>query len=95
MGSVTAVLLAMATALPAQGAKTCAPAESQRARRDAGHLEDWGSVYRSFKRFESCDRGNVAEEYSYAISRLLAHHWEQVDVLLELAAADVEFKQFV
>lgn len=95
LGSVIAVLLAMATALPAQSAKACAAAESKRARREAGHLEDWPSVYRSFKRFESCDRGNVAEEYSYAISRLLAHHWEQVDVLLGLAADDVEFKQFV
>jgi hypothetical protein len=97
LGSVTALLLAltMATALPAESAKSCASAESRRARREAGHLEDWPSVYRSFKRFESCDRGNVAEEYSYAISRLLAHHWEQVGVLLGLAADDLEFKQFV
>jgi hypothetical protein len=95
--SVTAVLLAltMATALPAENGKTCATAESRRARREAGHLEDWPSVYRSFQRFESCDRGNVAEEFSYAISRLLAHHWEQVDVLLGLAADDLEFKRFV
>ena len=95
--SVTAVLLALAvaTALPGESTKTCASAESKRARREAGHLQDWQSVYRSFKRFESCDRGNVAEEYSYAISRLLAHHWEQVDVLLGLAAEDLEFKQFV
>ena len=97
MGSVIAVLLLLtvAIALPGESAKTCASAESNRARREAGHLEDWPSLYRSFKRFERCDRGNVAEEYSYAISRLLAHHWEQVDVLLGLAADDVEFKQFV
>ena len=97
LGSFTVVLLSltMAIALPGESANTCASSESRRARREAGHLQDWQSVYRSFKRFESCDRGNVAEEYSYAISRLLAHHWEQVDVLLGLAAEDLEFKQFV
>jgi len=97
LGSVTVVLFAltMASALLGESANTCASSESRRARREAGHLQDWQSVYRSFKRFESCDRGNVAEEYSYAISRLLAHHWEQLDVLLGLAAEDLEFKQFV
>ena len=97
LGSVTAVFLAwtLATALPAVSANPCASAESRRVRREVGHLQDWQSLYRSFKRLESCDRGNVAEEYSYAISRLLAHHWEQVDVLLGLAAEDLEFKQFV
>jgi len=97
VGGALAVLLAsiLATSLPAQSVKTCASAESRQARREAGHLEDWESVYRSFQRFEACDHGKVAEEYSYAISRLLAHHWEQVDVLLGLAARDQEFKQFV
>jgi hypothetical protein len=95
VGGALAVLLALASSLPAENLKTCASAESRQAGRDAGHLQDWESVYRSYKRFEACDQGKVAEEYSYAISRLLAHHWEQVDVLLGLAAEDQEFKQFV
>jgi hypothetical protein len=96
-GSVLAVLLALTTApsLPAEDLKNCAASETRQARREASHLGDWQGVYRSFKRFESCDHGKVAEEYSYAISRLLAHHWEQVDVLLGLAAGDQDFKRFV
>jgi hypothetical protein len=94
-GLVVLLALILATSLPAESLKSCASAENRQARREAGHLEDWESVYRSFKRFDACDHGKVAEEYSYAISRLLAHHWEQVDVLLGLAAQDQEFKQFV
>jgi hypothetical protein len=96
-GSALAVLLALTTApaLPAEDLKNCAASETRQARREASRLGDWEGVYRSFKRFESCDHGKVAEEYSYAISRLLAHHWEQVDVLLGLAAGDQEFKRFV
>ena len=96
LGSILAVLLALTAGpcLPAEDLKNCAASETK-ARHEASHLGDWEGVYRSFKRFESCDHGRLAEEYSYAISRLLAHHWEQVDVLLGLAAADQEFKRFV
>jgi hypothetical protein len=97
LGSVLGVLLALTTgpSLAAEDLKNCAASETKQARREASHLGDWQGVYRSFKRFESCDHGKLAEEYSYAISSLLAHHWEQVDVLLGLAAADQEFKRFV
>jgi esterase/lipase len=97
LGGTLGILLTLtlASSLPAESLKTCASAESRQARREAGRLEDWESVYRSFKRFGACDQGKVAEEYSYVISRLLAHHWGQVDVLLGLAAEDLEFKQFV
>ena len=97
LGGALAVLLALTltTYIRAEGSKTCASTESRQARREVSHLGDWESVYRSFQRFESCDHGKLSEEYSYAISRLLAHHWEQVDVLLGLAARDQEFKRFV
>lgn len=75
--------------------KKCPSVEAKRARIEAGHLQDWNGVYSSFKRFGHCDFGKVAEEYSYTISRLLAHHWEDVESLLPLAAGDEEFKQFV
>jgi len=97
LGSALAVLLALTTAssLPAEDSRNCTATETRQARREASHLEDWEGVYHSFQQFASCDRGRLAEEYSYAISRLLAHHWEQVDVLLGLAAGDQEFKRFV
>lgn len=79
----------------AEKAKACSADEAARARRDAAHLKDWNNLLTSFRKFGTCDSGRVAEEYSYAISRLLAHDWDHVGVLLELAGNDEAFKQFV
>jgi len=86
---------AAASDTPAETRRTCTTPEAKQARLEAGRLQDWQSIYGSFKRFGGCDHGKVGEEYSYAVSRLLAHDWEHVDVLLQLAAKDREFKQFV
>jgi hypothetical protein len=88
-------LLVLLTYAPAETTNKCTSIETKRARLDAGQLQNWTSVYSSFKRFAHCDTGKVAEEYSYAISRLLAHQWDHVSVLLSLAADDEQFKQFV
>ena len=79
----------------AESPKTCTTAEARRARQEARHLEDWKGAYESFRRFGRCDRGQVAEEYSYAIGRLLAYDWEHVRLLLQFGAQDQNFKQFV
>jgi hypothetical protein len=79
----------------AEARKACTASEAKRARMEAAHLQDWKAVYSSFKRFGGCHAGAVAEEYSYAISRLLAHQWDDVGSLLSLASDDEEFKQFV
>jgi len=87
--------LVFITGAPAEATNKCASIEAKRARLEVGQLQDWKGVYSSFKRFGHCDSGNVAAEYSYAISRLLAHHWDHVGSLLSLAADDEQFKQFV
>jgi ABC-type enterochelin transport system substrate-binding protein len=79
----------------AESRKTCSAGEAKRARLEVAHLQDWKAVYSSFKRIGGCDVRAVAEEYSYAISRLLAHHWDDVGSLLSLASDDQTFKQFV
>jgi len=84
-----------ATNVRADPRKACTASEAKRARLEAAHLQDWKAVYSSFKRFGGCDFGAVGEEYSYAISRLLAHRWEDVGSLLSLASDDEEFRQFV
>lgn len=89
------VMLLAAKDSHADKAKTCSADESVRARRDAAHVKDWNNVLASFRQFGMCDSGTVAEEYSYAISRLLAHDWEHVGVLLHLAGNNEAFKQFV
>lgn len=58
-------------------------------------VQDWDSFHSSFERFGSCDRARIAEEFSYTISRLLAQHWGDVDVLIRLAAEDKGFKAFI
>jgi hypothetical protein len=58
-------------------------------------VQDWKAFYHLYKRVGGCDHGKLSQEYSYALSRLLAHHWGEVGSLLGLAAADKEFKEFV
>ena len=94
----SAILLLLVFSLPyvhAEPPKKCSPVDTKRASLEASHLPDWKSFYISFKHYGYCDSPRLAEEYSYAISRLLAHHWDQVDLLLDLAAQDHEFKHFV
>jgi hypothetical protein len=94
----TAVIFLLAIPLTytsAETSKKCSRSEVTRARAEAGRLEEWASVYASYKQFGHCDVGKLSEEYSYTISRLLAHHWADVDVLLSLATEHEEFKRFI
>jgi hypothetical protein len=73
----------------------CSGDKAKQAATDVEQLKDWNSVYRSFKRFEPCDEGTVAEQFSYSIGTLLAKEWSNLPSLLRLAALDPEFQQFV
>lgn len=73
----------------------CAASQAKRVGREIASVKDWKGFHSAFKHIGSCDYGKVAQEYSYAVSRLLAYHWDDVSSLLSLAAGDKEFKQFV
>lgn len=73
----------------------CYAGDIKRAVNALRYVANWDGFYDSYKRFGRCDRGQVAEEYSYALGRLLAHEWKRVDLLLQFASSDVDFKQFV
>jgi hypothetical protein len=93
-----ALILLLTTSLihiRAETSKKCSRSEAMRARLEIGRLEDWSSMYASYKRFRHCDVGALAEEYSYAISRLLSRHWDDVAALLSLTAEHEEFKGFI
>jgi len=75
--------------------RVCSTLEASQAEREADELEDWNSVYLSFKRFGHCDEGTISEKYSASVSRLLIHDWNNLDALLRLAASDKDFEQFV
>lgn len=94
-----ATLLALAIGLPAHAPaathETCTAREVKQASIDVEQQEDWEGMYRSFKHFRHCEDRAIAEEYSYAIGRLLAHNWDRVDELVRLSASDKEFAEFV
>jgi len=76
-------------------AKVCSTPEASQAEREADELEDWDSVYLSFKRFGQCDEGVIAEKYSASVGRLLIQDWKDLNALLRLAASDKDFEKFV
>lgn len=90
----TAIILATGHVW-AEGPSACTPSQAKALSRDLARVQDWNAFYHSFKRVGSCDRGKLSQEYSYALSRLLAHQWVKVGSLLSLASSDKEFRQFV
>jgi hypothetical protein len=58
-------------------------------------LKNWNAVYRSFKTFQNCDDGGIAEVYSDAIGTLLDDGWKEFDEAYRLTLADGSFQQFV
>jgi hypothetical protein len=58
-------------------------------------VQSWESFHNSFERFGSCDRARIAEEFSYAIGRLLSRRWSDVGELIRLSAEDAGFKSFI
>ena len=69
--------------------------QGRQAIRSVQRVRTWQEFYTCYRQFKICDSGKLAEEYSYALSRLLAHHWSDVDSLLKLAKSDPDFKGFV
>jgi hypothetical protein len=95
LATLLALLIGLTSYAAASTQKVCSAADLRQARSEVDQPGDWKTVYRSFKRFSQCDEGEVAEAYSYAIGRLLAHDWDNLDQLLRLADSDREFAKFV
>lgn len=90
-----ALLVLVATAAAAGQKRVCTREEAIQAEEESDRLIDWSAVYRSFARFAHCDNGAIWEGYSDSIARLLALHWERLEDLRRLAAADRRFERFV
>jgi hypothetical protein len=63
--------------------------------REVDTLKTWQQVYDSFKRYSACDDGVIAEGYSDAVVKILAHKWSEVPQLSILIAHDEQFRNFV
>jgi hypothetical protein len=75
--------------------KICTEEEAIQAESEANRLNDWDSLYRSFKLFSHCDDASISEGYSDSVGRLLAFDWKHAKRLYELTKSDKEFERFV
>jgi hypothetical protein len=72
----------------------CTRDEAIEAENEIDKLNDWDSLYKSFKQFAHCDDGAIAEGYSDIIGLLLGD-WKNFNRVAELTASDLNFKRFV
>jgi hypothetical protein len=73
----------------------CTAAEAQRAEADTDTLRSWDALYSSYRLYQRCDDGAIAEGYSEAVARILVDHWSTLFRLASLAKADSHFRRFV
>jgi hypothetical protein len=76
-------------------AKSCTDLDAVAAEREAATLDDWRSVYQSFKKYSACDDASISEGYSASVARLMASEWESFGLLSRLANQDRGFAHFV
>jgi len=73
----------------------CSKSQELAAETEAGSLNSWAAVHRSFARYGHCDDGAIGEGYSDSVTILLADHWDALPQLTTLAAGDSTFRAFV
>jgi hypothetical protein len=73
----------------------CGSSEAQRAETQASTLRSWDDLYGSYKLYNHCDDGAIAEGYSEAVARILVDHWNTLSRLAEIARKDTDFRRFV
>jgi len=57
--------------------------------------ENWGSLYRLFKKFGQCNDGEISDGTSYYVGQLFLKRWTHLDRLNRLIASDKSFGKFV
>lgn len=89
------ICLSLATYCCATERRICNEKEAIQAESEANKLNDWDSLYRSFKHFAHCDDAAISEGYSASVGRLLAFDWRHLKRLYELTKSNKEFERFV
>jgi hypothetical protein len=75
--------------------RPCSKAEAIEAESSVSRLNNWEDIYKSFKRFQHCDDGAIAEGYSDSVVRMIAYRWSRLDALIKFASSDRDFYTFV
>ena len=73
----------------------CTGEDANVAEETVATLDSWDDIYNSYKKYNQCDDGALAEGYSDVIVKRLAYHWEQLDKLIKLKSEDENFWKFV
>jgi hypothetical protein len=73
----------------------CTHDDAIKAEAEASSLKTWGAVFSSYKRYQKCDDGAIAEGYSASVAYLLASRWTDIDTLVKLSNTNPDFWQFV
>lgn len=88
------VCCAVAAAGPAFAQKACSKADSAAAEKSIDKIVNWPGLYKAYTDYRHCDTGNVEENFTDAILRLMVG-WKQVDQIAANVAKDAEYKAWL
>jgi hypothetical protein len=91
--AAVAASLAFAGAAYAQD-KPCSSAEMAKAEKAIDMTNNWTQLYKAWKDYAHCDKGNVSDVYTDAMLRLIVP-WEKVKDFSDALDKDPEFRKFV
>jgi hypothetical protein len=81
-------------AAPAFAQRNCSAGDSAAAGKALDRASNWPALYKAYKDYQHCDKGDIGETYTDAILRLLVD-WKNIDSIASLYAKDAEFKSFM
>ena len=73
----------------------CTAEEARKAEAVAGVARSWSDLHETFRLYNHCDDGAVAEGFSESVTRLLADNWKTLPDLVRLFGGDADFRGFV
>src|SRR4051812_27524572 len=76
-------------------AEPCSQENMKAADNAASNLKNWNIVFRFYQTYGQCNDGDISEESSDSIVKLLANHWSDIKELKRLSTSDPKFFPFV
>ena len=84
----------MAVLSAAAQEKACSPGEMSAAEKAIDRVVNFETLYKAYKDYRHCDKGNAQELYAEAVLRCLIE-WKHVDVLARQVQADADYRKFL
>jgi hypothetical protein len=78
---------------PAQD-KPCTSADTTAAEKAVDRVVNWDQLYKAFKDYRHCDKGNVEEVFTEALLRCIVE-WKHIEGLAKPMQADKDYREFV